>query len=364
MRDAAAAPMHTALTTVRADATTIVIGVVRSSPKGFEVDVERVVRGTANVGAPLPVLPSPDGSISPSRERVIAFIDKTGALRWVGEKIAGPSLEKGVLRLSGFFDFNAHLVSPGVMSLAELERFLATGKLQQTFAVTMSFPDGRGARKPSSRSFTVERDALDAQAAVVLKGLAIKCLGTPTVFSPDWGSFTVMLSDTCGVSGSSKFRSLRLEGKFVGLDAKGALVVDATPERPAMTEPEFETFAADGDIVDVVRVVRVAVDQGPPWTWLLGEALVDPTGAKHAPTSTSMESRTVGGVMTSKAIYGFDGVTLTMSPSTRSVSSGGGALVVSEHVDGKRVDACTVSRPSMPDRPCKLTSGKPIFVRR
>src|SRR5262252_3458309 len=130
-----AAPMYTKLDTIRASGAVVVVGVVHADAHGMSIDVDRVIRGPASIGT-MSLKESPDGHVNVSGKRVVAFVD-AGALRWVGELIAGPAIESGVLRLRGFFDFNAHIVSPGVMSLAELEVFLQTGKLDQVFAATL-----------------------------------------------------------------------------------------------------------------------------------------------------------------------------------------------------------------------------------
>src|SRR5205823_5913474 len=103
---ASAAPMHTDFATIRKDAASIVVGTVRVSATGdVTIDVDKVVRGPA-VSGTIKVKPSPDGHLSVSNERVVAFITAANELRWIGQKVAGATIETGVLQLKGFFDFN------------------------------------------------------------------------------------------------------------------------------------------------------------------------------------------------------------------------------------------------------------------
>ncbi len=131
-----AGAMLTNLATIKAEATLIVVGTVKRRTSGLSIDVDYAVRGKAKKGV-LAVKESPNGhvfvDIDPNKNRVIGFIDGKNRLRWVGRLVAGSSLEEGVIRLEGFFDFNAHIVRPGVMTLSQLEDYLKSDKLVQTF---------------------------------------------------------------------------------------------------------------------------------------------------------------------------------------------------------------------------------------
>src|SRR5262245_52471426 len=100
----------------------------------YELVVERSLRGSVPHGL-LRVLPSLDGHADFTKEtRLVAFIDGTNHWIAYGVAAAGPSLEDGVLRLSGFNDENAHLVTPGVVTLAPLEaRIVRDTPLSWTF---------------------------------------------------------------------------------------------------------------------------------------------------------------------------------------------------------------------------------------
>src|SRR5512138_435671 len=130
---ARSAPMSTDFSMIRANAAIVALGTVHqvAGPNNaaiLTVDVDKVIRGTAARG-PLAVKESPDGHVSVDNERVVAIVDNAGALRWVGRLVAGASLETGVILFQGFFDFNAHIVHPGLMTLAEMQKLFATGQI-------------------------------------------------------------------------------------------------------------------------------------------------------------------------------------------------------------------------------------------
>lgn len=362
---AGAAPMASTFAMVRSASTTIVIGTVRQRTGSVVVDVDTVIRGSAARG-PLTVQQSPDGHITVDNARVVAFIDASGALRWVGELVGGSSIETGVIKLHGFFDFNAHLVRPGVMSLAQLKSALATGALRQTFEATFAFPDGHGGlRTVPSKRFALDYDAFASQ-ILAIRGLALPCLGSPSLFGTVWGSFEVSLSDTClsNTPTAQKERSLELDGDYTGVSATGAIQVRVVPTRPFMTETEYDAFARDRDVVAVTSVVRVGVPSGPAWSWRVESSLVDPSGHVHdaGGVSSSLEARGTANV--SVDTYGFaGGVSITIEPSPAMGSPGGNPRGLVTLVDSGRVTRCSF-RHGVKSVPCTLSHAPSIVVRR
>jgi hypothetical protein len=92
----------------------------------FRLKVERSLVGTTRAG----VLKVKRGGGAPAvkvGERVVAFLDAQGAWRFVATADGGAALEKAPLRLRGFYDFNAHLVDPGLITLPALTALYRTG---------------------------------------------------------------------------------------------------------------------------------------------------------------------------------------------------------------------------------------------
>jgi hypothetical protein len=366
-RPAVAAPMASDLAMVDRESATIVVGTVHVTATTAGVVtvgilVDKVVRGVATVGTTLPAHPSPDGHITIDNERVLAFIDKSGALRWVGRLVAGRSIEAGVLKLQGFFDFNAHIVHPGLMTLAQLQAYMSTHTLQQTFAVTLAFPDGHGAFAPApARKFSVQYDALTRQ--VHATGLTIACLDPRWLFGLEWGQFQLDLADTC-LTSTNKSRSLDFEGKFTGVDAAGAITVEAVPTRPFLYEAEYDQFARDGAIVDVTRVVAVTLPGGAVWSWRVESSLIDPHGHSRAAGGVSSSQSMQNGVATSTDTYEFGDVSIVISPSPAAASPGGNPRALVSLVDSPTPARCTFVQRGHGGVACKLVRIAPIFTRR
>jgi hypothetical protein len=354
-----AAPMHTKLDTLRASATDIVIGVVHHDASGLSIDVERVIRGPAKAGR-MSLADSPDGHVDVGGRRVVAFVD-AGALRWVGELVAGPAIESGVLRMRGFFDFNAHVVSPGVMSLAELEDYLRTGKLAQVFAATLAFPDGHGVIQPSTKKMTIQFDALTRAASTT--GLTLACLDQLALFPPDHGTLEVMFNGACPADPKARNRSLMLEGQFTGWNAKtGALDVLLVPMRPFLDEKEFDKFVGDASWADVTNVVSLKLGDGSTWTWNIESDLVDPHGVRHKAGGMSSTTETKAGATVTKEIYDFSGPKIVITPAPDYGSPGGNARGIIPMVDAGTTH-CTFRRGGV-EVACTLKRQPSVFVRR
>jgi hypothetical protein len=368
---ARSAPMYTDFATIRTSAVIIALGTIHqvALPNGTAsntVDIDRVIRGTASRG-PLAVKESPDGHIMGDGQRVIAFIDGSGALRWIGTLVAGASLETGVIELKGFFDFNAHLVHPGLMTLAQLQTLLATGVLDQTFDATLAFRDGHGGFARSARTLSIQYAPLTRTLHV--NGSTPVCLSPSALFGLDWRSFELRFTDTCpSAQANAASRSLDLDGRYTGVDAAtGHIQVELVPTRPLMTEAEYATFASDPHIADMTSIVAIALSDGTTWTWRIEKDVVDPSGKAHGAGGVSMSSSqgTSSGKMVTQDTYDFDGgVKIVISPGATSGSSGGNARELVPLVDAHTIGSCVFSQTGQADRTCALTTRAPLVIRR
>jgi hypothetical protein len=363
---ASAAAMVTRLTDLRARAKTVVIGVVSSSSKGQEVTIERVLRGDPGTSK-LVLSDSPDGFVHiDQRKRSVIFADEHGALRWVGELIAGPTLERGVLLLHGFFDLNRHIVSPGLMTLNELERYLTTGKLEQNFSITLAFPDGSGRYLPSATVLRVAHQPL-VNNSVLQRPLNAVCSETARLSSLDWGRFDLSLLDACPARGSSSGRTLSFAGSFVGVDpSTGAIKVEAFPDDPYLYEAEFWRFVSRPKLRGVKRVLVVTLANGRAWKWVVDERLIDPQGRSYAAGGSfgsSIQRQHVQGKIVTRSVrrYEYGPMTLTLGFDGESQTRGGNTAVVMELVDAKRIKSCMLARDGQPAHSCTLGHTTPLL---
>ena len=360
--------MYTDFPTLRAKATVVVLGTVRTTvgPNNtpvITVDVDHVIRGRARLG-PMVVKDSPDGHVFLNNERVVAFVD-AGALRWVGKLAAGASLETGVIRLEGFFDFNAHVVQPGIVTLAQLRTALATGVLDQSFDATLAFRDGHGGFARSSRTLGVEY--VPFTRALHVTGATFACLQTSAPSGFDWGSFELHFYDTCpSAAANAPSRELTLEGKYTGVDARtGHIQVELVPTRPFLTEAQYATYVADGKIADMTSALDVTLSDGTRWTWRLEKDMLDPAGNTHSAGGSSTSVTMKNGKTSDRQEYEFGGdVKITLDHTSGGASPGGNARELVTLVDSRAPLSCTFHQHHHPDRTCTLSTRAPIVVRR
>lgn len=351
-----AAPMHTDFATIRKDAVTIVLGMVRISPTGdITIDVDKVVRGAAVTGT-MTVKSSPDGHVSVAGERVVAFLTSANELRWIGRKVAGSSLETGVLQFQGFFDFNAHLVSPGLMTFKQLQALLASGALSQTFMITLAFPDGHGGQKASGKHLTLVYDPIARKGSA--PGFSAACLDLGNVWGLDWGKVELSFTDSCPRKTGS--RSLRLEGAATGVDAAGNIEAELVPAGPVLTEPEYDTFIADAAILDVVRVVRITLADGSAWSWQIDKGLADPSGRLRAPGGMSSSLEQTGSVTTATETYEFGDAKISLASGTNHSGTNFSLLSM---IDAGAFTKCTLFRRGLAPSVCTAKQVAPLFVR-
>lgn len=355
-KETSAAPMYTDMSTLRSSSATVVIGTVHYDPTTrWRIDVDTTLRGRAVPGNPLMMSEAPNQRIRlQDGDRVVALLDASNTLRWVGVKVAGANIETGVLHLRGFFDRDAHLVSPAMMTLAQLRTMLATGALTQTFAVTLSFPDGHGGLKPSAKHFSIVWDAVTEKGA--LAGFSGACLDLGAIHGFEWGEPELFLVGTCPKkTQGTAFRELRLRGKPTGVDAAGNIELSLSPEQPMMSETEYDTFVADPSIATFVTVLDVKLADGSVWHWRWGGPLVDPTGKEHPPggRSSSLEQR--GSVVVNKESADFGGVQIV-------ITQGAKPLSIVQAVDAGAITSCALVRTT--PVPCTLVHSPSIVVKK
>jgi hypothetical protein len=358
---AQAAPMYSDFATIRAQVRDVVIGTVHRSPvAGLTIDVDKVVQGSASAPSVMAVKDAPSETVTIEGERVLAFVDKTSQLRWVGQLAAGRSIEDGALRLHGFFDFNAHIVSPGIASLAQVKTLLATGALTQTYAATLSFPDGHGSLHRSTKQLTLQYDVITRHGVVT--GFAPACLSLNSVFSIEWGQIRLVFTDTCATATTAKWRELTLMGQAAGVDpTTGNILAELTPTVPFLEEHDYDTFVADGSYASVTRVVTIGVPGGPPWSWRIGDGVTDPAGRLHAPGGWS--STLQGAKNVTVETYEFTGAKITFSPAPAHGTLDDDAALV-QGVQAGTITSCTFSRNGLSGVPCTLAVGSSLWVKR
>jgi hypothetical protein len=270
-RRASAIPMMITLDALRVSAPTIVIasflGPVgpKGAPTGYDLLVERALQGTAPLG-PMRVLRSPIGQayVVPGT-RIVAFIDKSNQLGWLGRAPKGKTLENGVLELEGLVDINTYSVSPSRVGLKQLETFLKTKSLVYDFVGPLWFPSSKGP-VASKLVVKVHHDATASTSVVTglppMKGFP----ATPKVLLSNGFTADVVLTyvDTLG-------RPLRFAGQIDALTATGTFDTKFFAMTPgSLTEPELMTYLADPKLNHPYHELSLALADGTTWKMQLG----------------------------------------------------------------------------------------------
>lgn len=345
-----AAPMFTKLSDVRAKSAQVVVGTVTTSKAGPTIDVEYSLRGNAPKG-PMKVGRSPDGHVwvpQGKPPRVVAFIDKQNRFRWIGKLIAGPTLETGVIRVEGFFDFNAHLVGPGVMTLSQLHKYLTYGgTMHQRFRATLAFPDGKGGLRRTRRTITVDYDPF--KRTTVVRGPRWPCLRNASLMPPSWGRFSVRFY--CRHSN----RRLVLEGPITGKHKSGVILAEVTPSGPVLYEREFNRYVGSAKHTQVRRVVRI--DAGKrSWRWVVDKGIYDAVGRLHKATGSSTSGSSTGSAYVATYTYRFGAITVRVRINKR--QRGNHRVRFLQWADANK--PCTI-RVGGQTLACRLRSAPPIW---
>jgi hypothetical protein len=365
-RPASGEPMTTAFETVNHDAVTIVIGTLGGIPQanGKDLDSDKTrpftidtsLRGKNRTGQTILVKHSASGGFANAKpERMVAFIDSNQSLQWAGHLLAGKTIETGVILISGFYDYNAHLVTPGTMTLGQLKSLLTGTPLHQTMIVTLAFPDGRGGMVATKQDFAIEFES-KTQKAKLLRS-SVRCLKESSLLSADWGNTFLSLEMTfsCG----NETRKVSFFGKFEGVDAQGAIRITATPGSPVMTSADFQRFLADPEIQGFQRMVQVNVD-GENWEWNFTEqTIVGPKGQRGKQSSGPGSSITAKGIATESFIFDQVQVRLMLVHRDRVA---GTAMGMMQLIDSANTE-CQISIAGNKPRPCTIRQIKPRIVK-
>jgi hypothetical protein len=249
-------PKSTAFPNVMAQSTTIAVaryvdgppnGNRRQQPKVCSLELLDVLKGDIQPGR-LNVTFEDNPFVSKDFPEFIVFLTKDFLWRFVAVPLVkGGKVAEGALDLHGFYDFNAHFVSPGLVTRKQLETFIKDSSLVYQYRGPLYFPvKGEVSWKASAIEIEGTYDALKKSGTV--KGLP-PMMGLPAV-----PAFQVSASQAPGVGleFSSPDRRLHLLGNVAGLDRKtDTLLLKWFATAPDfLTQKDFESYLADPKKVD------------------------------------------------------------------------------------------------------------------
>jgi hypothetical protein len=203
--------------------------------------VQQVLRGDLKPGAH--EVGFEDFPFVAANQELVAFLDDQNVWRFAATPVAGArTVDRAVLKLRGFYDYNAYVVVPGVVTLGQLQAYLKGQALTYHFRGDLYFPQhGEADWKAGTITLTGSYEA-------VTENTTVTGLPKPQGFQPQpkvtvgwWGEPAIEL-DFTGAG-----RPLHLRGGVHGLDEKtGALLVRFAVTRPeVVTEADFRAYLAD-----------------------------------------------------------------------------------------------------------------------
>ncbi len=260
---ARAEPMLTSYDDVIAASTDVVIatflgpvgGVPAHEATHYRLRVERALRG--NLSGVIRVTPGDGHASFPRGTRLVAFL-QNGSFRFVGTATEGRRLEDGAIHLSGFYDFNAHIVSPGMTTIDALTDRLAgrTATVRYRGPLLALSDDGlRRVRTP----WTVNVTLHDGRAPVVT-GLPVRGFPAPSVGQGGlYGELTISYR-------SSWPRPLQVRGHAVGR-SQGIVEMEFWVVEPDLFRvADLRRYMTDADVDWVHYELRAVMDDGEIWT--------------------------------------------------------------------------------------------------
>jgi hypothetical protein len=179
-------------------------------------------------------------------DEFVAFLDKDRIWRFIAFPGKGETkVDKGVLQVSGFYDFNAYWVTPGLVTLDQLKTYLKDGSLVYRFRGEVYFPEvGKVVWKPGSLvvsgTYDVVNKKVNVQGLPELKGFPAQ----PEVYIHSrHDDSNLDLSYQRNLD-----RPLEFIGKVQGIDAKsGEMKVRFAVSNPeVLTQKAFEDYLSDG----------------------------------------------------------------------------------------------------------------------
>lgn len=178
------------------------------------LEVERVLKGKPRA-VRIKVKRAPDGApdLQPGT-RCVAFLAAGDRFNWVATAQKGKTLETGALKLRGFYDFNAYLVTPALVTLERLVRYLKTKKLGHKFRGHLHFARrGRPGIVRSNHALSIERTADGAHIVTGMPRInGIRRDPIIHVTSGFGAAVRVVYSD--------RGKRLEIHGAITGIDAK------------------------------------------------------------------------------------------------------------------------------------------------
>ncbi len=178
-----------------------------------------------------------------AKEReVVVFLDEKLVWRFVASPLdSRQPLDKAVLSVSGFYDYNAYFVSPGLFTLEQLKSYVKDKSLVYRFRGAIYFP------QPSKTDWKASSLALTGSYDVTNKKVTVKGLPQLEGFPAQPDAFVESEGKINLTYARNLNRQLEIMGHVERLDGEsGELVVQFAVSGPeVLTEKAFKEYLGD-----------------------------------------------------------------------------------------------------------------------
>lgn len=222
--------------------------------------VERALRGTLSGDIVAPI-GSGRASVKPGT-RVVAFLDTRHAWSYVGEALGTLGLDD-VMAVRGFYDFNAHLVTPGVITIAQLRDKIAKRPITWRLEGPLVGLADDGSRVVDS-PWQIRVDAPERGAAAVAGLPTTKGLPAPSV-SVGGGQPSVTIQWR-----TSWPRPLVIHGTITGRRGDVLLAQFHVEQPDLLRVADIANYLADANASYVLYRMRIVWSDGTVWPVLGG----------------------------------------------------------------------------------------------
>ncbi len=250
-------------------------GQITSSKFNFEV--EEVLKGDIAMGK-THFNPS-SGHISlPFGERCIAFVKEDNGFEWVGHNQSGKSItDNSLLFLEGFYDFNAYLVSPATLSVAQLKEYIKNGSFSGSMYGDLHFFSNTTKKMEPSPiqlevKYTYTKENI-LTSDVKLNGISLNDFKKKAIFNLpcwSWDNNTVTIQYEYNL-----VRPLEIIGKILDIhpSANRFRILFWLDRPEELIYEEFLTFIKDPSLGHAYYELEVSTSAKKTYTIILNEEL-------------------------------------------------------------------------------------------
>jgi hypothetical protein len=248
---AIAKPLYSSLSEAVSLSSNIVIAKLAdehsSKEETIDIDIQETLKGTIGTGKHTVWFRDKNRHLSSLSNQYVMFLDSKKRWKFVAEPIGRDQLVvNNVLNLRGFYDFNAHIVTPGLITIKQLRKYLSEGSLVYNFSGPVFFPDkATGLWMPGTIKISAMYDAIKKKAAVTgLPQFEVNLLQQPSVGIQEQrdNNFGLTLTYSRNLR-----RPLILQALVTGLSTDtgnfNAKFIVHSPD--VLNQDSFETYLAD-----------------------------------------------------------------------------------------------------------------------